>query len=979
MAYCNKDQVLVTNYTFAEVFGASPAGSITPPLPFGAAKPASGDVIIIVIAARRSAGNWTENGTSEYTMIQGTEYNSTQHTIAWKVASGSDVARQFKNTSGSGAETTAVVMVWKDAHQTTPIPDRLFATIGSFPHTFGSGLTTTYDNSAVVYIATHTTTAGSLITAKMDGAREIAQSVGGTTWTSTFVGEKTKTVAGTAANITAWSTDNTEAGACLVFAVRNASNGIVYPEVSIDVDSGSSSNEFPNLFGSIGANNSKTITWATPDAWLGTGGTINGYSMSTTADTVTTNNTGVTYTYAPFTQLSNSTNYATSPKWTGAGINFTSTVNMSGKFFGLIWSSGLGSSQVQVQEEGLIVVFKDNQGTPAWAAFTLHKKTKLIAGFEYTSVIALGSGKSTPTYSSGSIDWTNINGVAFFKLKTNGFATTWSQLLKHGILFSKATVTGGYSGSPAKFSDLVLPFNSWDKGGFIGQQAVTQVQLACNLQIGDGTNITTWDSSGQSVAFPPSYGVNETSSAQDKVNVLPSALNITVKTSSTDLISLTADIIGTSQEQDFTIDAASNTAATLSLAGASVVGFNPTLKSGFDLEGVTFSGCAPVNTKGADLNNCLITDTTATSSEAAVVVDTSGSTLTGCTIDVTGTSAGYHLGLGTSVTSITLVDHVFTGTPGTDKVHVRKTSGTVTISISGSTTLAAGDVTSEGATVSIVSDPVYQSVVVSGLTVGTRVQIYDTTSNTELANATSTTGSIVFSSGGTVATWTDPSTASASRAIRLRLAYVSGATAKTFIEANIGTCGTTAGTASVSYLANQVNDTVYNNNAITGSGVTGVTFTDSSPDVINIDVAANTISWKSIYAAWVYYSFTSTGIATDIDYIDAVDEANYVLSNMKVKNTSSPSEPLEVTGGYGRDAITNAAIDLVDTSGGTLVFAPDHVVSYAVGSGVTSQDKTDIASAVLTAAASAPIAANIKKVADTTVNGSGTAANPWGP
>ncbi|MBZ4283867.1 hypothetical protein LAJ55_13735, partial [Streptococcus pneumoniae] len=86
--------------------------------------------------------------------------------------------------------------------------------------------------------------------------------------------------------------------------------------------------------------------------------------------------------------------------------------------------------------------------------------------------------------------------------------------------------------------------------------------------------------------------------------------------------------------------------------------------------------------------------------------------LDGCTIDVTGTAAGYHLELGTAVTAITLADVTFTGTPGTDKVHVLKTTGTVTITISGTTSLAAGDVTSAGATVVIAAPLLYQTVTV---------------------------------------------------------------------------------------------------------------------------------------------------------------------------------------------------------------------------------------------------------------------------
>jgi hypothetical protein len=49
------------------------------------------------------------------------------------------------------------------------------------------------------------------------------------------------------------------------------------------------------------------------------------------------------------------------------------------------------------------------------------------------------------------------------------------------------------------------------------------------------------------------------------------------------------------------------------------------------------------------------------------------------------------------------------------------------------------------------------------------------------------------------------------------------------------------------------------------------------------------------------------------------------------------------------------------------------------GSGVTEQDKEDIAQEVLTAAASTPIAANIKRVNDSVVDGAGTELDPWGP
>jgi hypothetical protein len=51
----------------------------------------------------------------------------------------------------------------------------------------------------------------------------------------------------------------------------------------------------------------------------------------------------------------------------------------------------------------------------------------------------------------------------------------------------------------------------------------------------------------------------------------------------------------------------------------------------------------------------------------------------------------------------------------------------------------------------------------------------------------------------------------------------------------------------------------------------------------------------------------------------------------------------------------------------------------ATGSGVTSQDKVDIAAAILAAAQVTPIHSNVQAVNDYTVKGSGTESAPWNP
>ena len=83
------------------------------------------------------------------------------------------------------------------------------------------------------------------------------------------------------------------------------------------------------------------------------------------------------------------------------------------------------------------------------------------------------------------------------------------------------------------------------------------------------------------------------------------------------------------------------------------------------------------------------------------------------------------------MTAFTLTNVTFLGTPGTDKINVLATAGTVDITLSGSTTLEAGDITSAGATVNIVSGA---TVSLQGLVAGSRVKIVRTDNGTALVN-----------------------------------------------------------------------------------------------------------------------------------------------------------------------------------------------------------------------------------------------------
>lgn len=280
-------------------------------------------------------------------------------------------------------------------------------------------------------------------------------------------------------------------------------------------------------------------------------------------------------------------------------------------------------------------------------------------------------------------------------------------------------------------------------------------------------------------------------------------------------------------------------------------------------------------------------------------------------------------------TSYTLSAGSFTGTLTVN--NLQATPVTVYIP-AGVTTSTTGNT---GGAITFSAPTVQQSVTITNVVAGSRVQIYDTTNSVELFNGTSGYA------------WTDPNPASAARDIRVRIAYVNGTSAKAFVEANIGTCGTTAPTNAVSYLASQADDSVYNSNAVDGSTVTGITIVEGATDRVQINVAGGTVPWRDIYAYQCYWLFDATGIQDDGAFISAPDTANYTLTGFKIKNTHA-SVPLVITDGYGVDS-TGSVTVLYDTTGTSIFPAPEHVVAKVVsvgGANIITGDIADIPAAV---------------------------------
>lgn len=215
------------------------------------------------------------------------------------------------------------------------------------------------------------------------------------------------------------------------------------------------------------------------------------------------------------------------------------------------------------------------------------------------------------------------------------------------------------------------------------------------------------------------------------------------------------------------------------------------------------------------------------------------------------------------------------------------------------------------------------TITLTGYTVGTRIQIFDTTNNVELYNAVPASWTLVFETEYI-----------ANFNVRIRAMYMSGLTAKEFVEFT-----DTVTASGLSRTISQTDDAVYIANAVNGSTVTGITIDDAA---LLIETELWTYSWQEIYAYETYWLSTIQGIRDEWRFIEAIDQANYKIFDFKIKNVSSPSVPLTITWWYWFDSATGNAIDIIDTTGGTIFTAPDRVVPFATwwwwGGGDTKED-----------------------------------------
>lgn len=833
-----------------------------------------------------------------------------QRISAWYKFAGSSEPALTMTSSGT-ANISLSLQVWRGVDSTTPIH---VSTRVDTPTTaestaqFGS-LTTTNNDCTIVYAVSYQGigTQGKLTVADPSSMTSVTRLHNTSCLLS---GYKAQPTAGAVDRPIVWSERTSNGGTLITLALNDDGNGNYPSEVK--------QNYTPVLRGGLftEVHEYPASGWAALDTMTPT--SIASIPVSSFMPTIQSSNTADALDPWGFmTGLSHQTSGIDATGiWIGGVFAPTGGLDMTDKLFSInFFPNNVASANLGA--EGMCMVFEDSSN--AWVAINLSKRDDIVQGQQY---VLVADPDTMPILdSSGTIDWSDIEKIGFGWHRVNTATTTRVLYIKNFVLFDKAILTGGNSDLPLTPAFLRRAIHGWNLAEVTPLQGTSQMLSRIPVQLGNGTDETYFNSKGSSYELPRSY---TPSIARRFWRVPEERVDLTVYASADDTYRFSG-VYNTNTKQRFVIHPSSSTDATYTFDGSSWSGWEIDGKAGVTFNGASYDGCYIIDLKGGGMFNCSVLD----SLDSIAVTTTDPGEIANTSFTSAGTG---HAIEATATGTFAFEGNTFSGYGAdgtTDAAFYNNSGGEITLVIPAEDD-APTVLNGPGATTIIDTPTANQSVTITNGEANTRIWIYDENADEELANEVVTTFPFV---------WTDPNVYVADRQIRLRASWVDGTSAKRFVDQIIGTA--TQATPAVGFQLNQEDDPVYNINAIDGSAVTGVTIQDS---VMIAEIDTGSLSWAALYAYETYWRYTETGIAENGQLITAIDPANYLFDDLIISNVTSPEVPLIMTGGYARNLTTGATIDVFDTDGGRTFNAPDHVVAYATGSGVTPEDITAIRS-----------------------------------
>ena len=402
------------------------------------------------------------------------------------------------------------------------------------------------------------------------------------------------------------------------------------------------------------------------------------------------------------------------------------------------------------------------------------------------------------------------------------------------------TTTKGSSGIPtftgtgANFDDafnLLQGSDYTDKIGAWITKSGTAFFLPAPLQFGDGATITQFDDGGATLISPEN---NALGAENFRISNQAMRVYLNLRDDAADSVVLSGSYVwGTAADWDFNESKLSSCLLSGSFSGMGnfTLGASVTANGNFNLSTGSFVVC-----NGANIDNINVTGDLKIQGNSVNIFN--GLTVNGAlNFDTSGT---YNF-TGCNITEVT-----------------NTSGGNIVINVDNNTIIT----TNNDPTIIIVTPP--KLISLSGLIIGSRVQIYNQNNSQELEN--------IIVTGETFNYVTQSGEANTGDLIRVRATQQSGTNASLPFE-TVGIFGAEG----VGILISQSPDIVYNTYGIDGSLVTRfqADFVNSEIDI----VASSDFEAKELYAWWVYSITFDNGIRDFFGGLTAVDLANLRLNN----------------------------------------------------------------------------------------------------
>jgi hypothetical protein len=542
---------------------------------------------------------------------------------------------------------------------------------------------------------------------------------------------------------------------------------------------------------------------------------------------------------------------------------------------------------------------------------------------------------STPTMS-------DIKRILLMANNRYGACTqSWNPLLNVGTL----KVSGGGSTTPIDYAELIKVANAYPC------PLIDEPTNTCfvPVQIG-GSEAVNLQISGFFLGFPQqALSANKKTAFHVDENVV--GLIIDIRSGDTCLLN-NGTLTGLSP-WIFNVLATADATATNSFSGLTLVGATVNLRV-FDFESLTLTSCPSFTLHStATIDGCSLS--------ATKVSTTVPNAISNCAFTSGGTG---HAIEATAVGTFTFDGNTFTGygaNATTDSAFYNNSGGLITLNLANYGDQIPTVRNGPGASTTIVPKP--NVATVTGIVAGSRIYVYNNTAAAVVANE------VV---AGT--TWTlnyqEADDFTVGDSITVRLTRQSGVTAYLGF-----TSGAVAGANGWSLLAAQVADSVYATLAIDGS-----TITDYAADYVNdeVDITVGADFYLSeMYAWWVYNLTTSQGISDFFGALTAIDETNFENDNTVVSIKLDNTTTTEVY------ALDNRRFSRVDaarpvrnpTSGGGGIDVEWRQKVFFINSAEITAIKAKTDS--LTFSQSGQVDANVQKMNDADVIGTGTTGDRW--